>query len=85
MPFDTIEFQLGGWWASALINGDTSGLTDKEERQLAAFVAEVQTENPGGYWDGFAEEDSQGFCRDDITDLAGECYTVCYVFPVAHV
>lgn len=82
MTFDQYEFTLGSWWASAVINGDYSGLTDSEEKQLTVFMAEYQDKHPRGHWDGFSEEDSQGFTRDEITGLGGDCYKVRYMFPV---
>lgn len=82
MNFDNYEFNLGSFWASAVINGDTSSLTDSEETQLDAFMAEYQAKQPGGHWDGFDESDYQGFSRDEITGLGSDCYKCRYVFPV---
>ena len=82
MKFDCYEFTLGSWWASAIINGDYSSLTDKETASLNDFMTVYATDHPGGYWDGFAEEDSRGFCRDEITGLGGDCYKVRYYFPL---
>ena len=83
MRFDSYEFTLGGWWASAIINGDTSGLTEKEAAQLADWQSDFHVNHPKGHWDGFSEDtDSMGFCRDEITGLAGDCYKVRYYFPL---
>lgn len=74
MNFEQYDFQLGDWWASAIINGDYSGLSDGEEAELDAWLAANSIGE--GHWDGFGEEDSLGFCRDDITGLGGDCYRV---------
>jgi len=36
---DTVEYILPAYWASALINGDLSGLSDEDEKQLEAFTS----------------------------------------------
>lgn len=83
MKFDHYEFRLGDWWASAIINGDESGLTDKESAELAAFITGTipAARLARGHWDGFAEDDSLGFCRDEITGLGGDCYRARFYFP----
>lgn len=80
--WDQYEFRLGSWWATAIINGDYSGLSDQETAQLDQWIA--SQELPNGHWDGFDEEkDSLGFSRDDITGMAGDCYRVRYHFQTA--
>ena len=75
MKFETYEYTLGDWWACALINGDETGLSDAESEQLDAWIASQTWAGKAYHFDGFSEEDSQGFCRDDVTGLAGDCYT----------
>lgn len=77
---DYVEFTLSDHWASAVINSDYSGLSDEEERQLDAFLQAVAAERGAGHWDGWAEEDSQGFDRDEITGLRGDCSRARYHF-----
>ena len=43
------NFELPAFWASALINGDTSGLSDSEEQALDAF-AEFMLAEYGSCW-----------------------------------
>lgn len=81
MQFDYYEYQICGAYASAIINGDYSGLSDEEERQLNDFLASVPRND--GHWDGFdEEEDSCGFSRDDVSGLLGDCYKARYYFPL---
>lgn len=37
--WDEVEFILPAHWASALINGDTTGMSDEEEQELNDFIA----------------------------------------------
>lgn len=75
MNFDQYDHQVSGHFASALINGDYSGLNDKEEKQLAAWI-ERNTIGPG-HWAGFNEwDDDCGFSRCEITRLMSDCFTV---------
>lgn len=41
----TEEFRLPTWWASYLINGDASGLTDEEQTEIDHWC-EVHTTGP---------------------------------------
>jgi len=41
MDIETIELVLPACWASALINGDESGLEDEDCAALAAFIKEM--------------------------------------------
>jgi len=38
MNFDYYTYHIGEHYLSALINGDYSGLTDQEEKELTAFI-----------------------------------------------
>jgi hypothetical protein len=42
-------FELPSFWASALINGDTSGLSDVDEKSLDAFT-DFMVKNYGSCW-----------------------------------
>ena len=43
------NFELPAFWASALVNGDTSGLTDTDEQALNAFT-EFMIAEYGSCW-----------------------------------
>jgi hypothetical protein len=51
----TIKLTLPEFWASALINGDYSGLEDDEVQELEQ-------------WLSFAKNEGYGFCLDVNTD-----------------
>jgi hypothetical protein len=81
MEFETFEFRLSGHWASAIINGDYSGLSDDEAEQLNSWI---NNNTPGGgHFDGFSEDDdSLGFCRDNVSGLMADCFRVRYLQPI---
>lgn len=69
----TVTLQLPSHWASALVNGDFSGLSDVEKKELNGFLSE----NP-----------HLGSCLDcsDVSELARYegllCDVLTYTFPV---
>ena len=79
--WNTHDYCLSGCWASAIINGDYSGLTAEESATLRAWLVQEQAfPHTHGFWDGFGETESLGFRRDDVTGLKSECYRARYVF-----
>jgi len=79
--FDRVECTVGLHFIAAIINGDTTGLTDREERQLDAFVSWITEDRPGGHWDVMTESNDMGHCL--VTSRLSECGTVTYWFPMA--
>lgn len=69
------EYTLPAHWASALINADTSGMTDEEEQELTQWL---EAEKPG-YCVGCSDEAFFKW-RNDATSLGGDCLT--YAFQV---
>lgn len=55
MKFDYYSFDVAGVFAPALINGDLSGLTDSEEKDFEAFLANAPAEIEHWGCDGEAE------------------------------
>jgi len=67
-PLKFTEYLLPAHWASALINGDYSGLDYKEADELDAWVRFAKP----GYCVGCSDEAE--FCgRNDATNLGGDC------------
>ena len=58
--FEAMTLTVPSHWLSALVNGDESGLDDRESRQLAAFC---DGELSGG-WHVSSYEDEGSFCCD---------------------
>ena len=81
--FDSIDFTVAGHWLSPLFNGDYTGLSDSEARQLDSFIARETNGLPAGHWTGGDEDDGAGFAHDEIGGLLDECYRVRYCYPIA--
>ena len=81
MEFDIYEYNVCGHYASAIINGDYSGLTDEEAEQLNSWI---NNEVPAGagHFDGFSEDDATGFSRDEVTGLMADCFKVRWHRPI---
>lgn len=83
MNFDSVEFTIAGHWLSAMFNGDYTGLSDSEARQLDSFIASETRGLPAGHWAGGAEEDGAGFSTDEVSGMLADCYRVQYCYPIA--
>ena len=55
------EYTLPAWALPAIVNGDTSGLTDQEEAALDAFLEEVAASFGVGHWAPADEEPEEYF------------------------
>jgi len=74
------DYVLGSHLASAIVNGDYSGLSDSEAEQLDQFIADL----PNHYHykakqfknlDLADYNEEPSFSRCEITDLHGDCLT----------
>jgi hypothetical protein len=77
MKFDNMDYTIGSHFASALINGDYSGLEDHEEAALNAWID--AHEERGSHWD--CNDDNPEFCTDEVSGLKAECVLVRQYFP----
>jgi hypothetical protein len=68
MSIEVIRYRLPAYWACALINGDYTGLSDEEEREIKNFLEQVK----GGPVD--VDWETEGFYRyNDANNIAGDC------------
>lgn len=74
----TYKYKLGAQFASAIVNGDYSGLTDSEGQQLDLFISQL----PNHYhyktkqhklFDMVDYEQEPDFDECEITGLMGDC------------
>ena len=79
MFFDQYEYSICGHYLSAIINGDYSGLSDSDEKDLDSFLHYVGEAHGSGHWSIDSEEPS--FKRDDVSDLMADCYECTYNVP----
>lgn len=66
----TQTYTLPAHWASALINGDTSGMEDAEEKEMDVWL---DAEKPG--WCVDCTDEAEFRRSNDATSLGGDCLT----------
>lgn len=72
---ETIEFNLSQHWIVALVYGDESGMDDSEINELNEFLNQFN----GRHYAIDISENAE-FCRDHISRLMADCYTVTFNF-----
>jgi hypothetical protein len=80
MKFDYYQYEISGHFASAIINGDYSGLIDSDIKELDLFMDNLPVEN--GHFD-IVDYDGEGFfSRCEISGLYSECLNFRLYFPL---
>lgn len=68
MNIELIRYKLPVYWTCALINGDYTGLSDEEEREINNFLEQAE-----GYPID-VDMGTEGFYRcNDANNTAGDC------------
>jgi hypothetical protein len=80
MKFDYYTYQIGVHYLSAIINGDTSGLSDGENLELDLFLDNLPVNN--GHWDIVNYDGEVYFKRCDVSGLFSECLEARLYFPL---
>lgn len=75
--FTVEEYTAPSFWATYLINGDASGIDDKEKAEADAFVAWVGCGSP------VSAEDAGFLNRPDFGRSAGDCQAYSFLRPTA--
>ena len=78
MEFDYYQYDISEHFASAIINGDESGLSPVEISDLTAFMADLPVKN--GHFDVMDGESS--FARCEISGLHADCLNFRLYFPL---
>ena len=75
MAIETDTYVLPTHWASALINGDTSGLEPEDERHIEAFIAYMLDKHKQCWCIDVSEESEFTTWHDarEFGALAGDC------------
>lgn len=71
MKFIERQYMIAESFLPALINGDVSGLTDREEYELDSFLEDVDCR---GHWS--VGDEPYEFARCNVTNLMAMCYMV---------
>lgn len=77
MKFQEMDYNINAHFASALINGDYSGLEEHEGTLLDDWLEQHQMR--GCHWD-IVGDDTE-FTRCEISDLMGDCVTARQYYP----
>jgi len=77
MKFDTFEYRIGTHFLPSLINGDSSGMEEAEERQLDQWLASLPCAGRLGHW-SYDTETTEEFSRCEVTDMMGETVTATF-------
>jgi hypothetical protein len=64
---ESIQYEIGTEYLSAIINGDNSALTDDEDQQLDAFLNRVGH----GVWTVLDESEHWAHC--EVSGVFGDC------------
>ena len=80
MKFDYYQYEISAHFASAIINGDISGLIDSDIKELDLFMSNLPVDN--GHFD-LVDYDGEGFfSRCEISGLYSECLNFRLYFPL---
>lgn len=77
--WDYVEWNILTAFLPALINADTTELSDEDENLLHDFEQEAFKEYGLGHW-SYDQETTESFTRCELTNLHGETITVRYNF-----
>ena len=79
IKYEIVEYTLPAYWASALINGDVSGMEDDEIIQLDKFVDDVVIEHGHACFTIADDDDEPSFTAYHdakyLGVLAADCFT----------
>jgi hypothetical protein len=78
MEFDYYQYSISEHLASAIINGDESGLSPDEISDLNAFMDELPVKN--GHFD--VMEGESNFAHCEVSGLYDDCLTFRMYFPL---
>lgn len=78
MNFSRHNFEISEHFASALINGDYTGLSDDDDKALQVFTDNAHSAHGLGFWDT-DPKDWDRFRTCEITGLQANCINVQYL------
>ena len=80
--FEQIEFTAPSYYACALCDGDFSGLTDAEEREINQFTIEVAKKYGNANFVYNFEAEIEFSHRNDINNLGGDVCRITILKPI---
>ena len=80
MKFDYYQYEISAHFASAIINGDYTGLIDSDIKELYLFMDNLPVDN--GHFDLINPENEGFFDKCEISGLFSECHEFRLYFPI---
>jgi hypothetical protein len=80
MEFDYYQYKISAHFASAIINGDESGLTNTEISEINRFMDDLPVKN--GHFDLEDYEGESSFSLCEICGLYSDCLNFRLYFPL---
>lgn len=77
--WDWYEYTIAGHYLPALINGDDSGLEERECEILQTFIDNLPEQAKAGHW-AYNDENREDFTVCDVCGLYAGCYNVRLMF-----
>ena len=78
--WDWYEYTIAGHYLPALINGDDSGLEERECEILQTFINNLPEQAKAGHWAYDNDENGEDFTICDVCGLYAGCYNVRLMF-----
>jgi len=73
---EKVTYTLPSYWASYLINGDSSGISDKDKAECDSFIARMELPAPVD-----CSTESWFSWHNDATDLGGDVMEYTFLIP----
>lgn len=78
--WDWYEYTIAGHYLPALINGDESGLEERECKMLQTFTDNLPEQAKAGHWAYDNDDNGEDFTTCDVCGLYAGCYNVRLMF-----
>ena len=78
--WDWYDYTIAGHYLPALINGDESGLEERESRMLQTFIDSLPEQAKAGHWSYDNDENGEDLTICDVCGLYAGCYNVRLMF-----
>lgn len=78
--WDWYDYTIAGHYLPALINGDDSGLEERECKMLQTFIDNLPEQAKAGHWAYDNDDSGEDFTICDVCGLYAGCYNVRLMF-----
>jgi len=78
--WDWYDYTIAGHYLPALINGDESGLEERECKMLQTFIDNLPEQAKAGHWAYDSDENGEDFTTCEVCGLYAGCFNVRLMF-----